>query len=170
MTPLKTNKKTAVSSLKSLNIDIYLYILIGCLIGSCVPLKQPTFQYIDSPQLIAVNRGSISIQSTAHLNNPNKSGLWLKEMQLRVFSGGEQIGDFLQTEEVPIAGKSDFSVPFTVELDWAKGRQGLLSSALSLWQSQEIKLTFKGYAKIGGAKRGFKVPVLYTEKIKIRWK
>ena len=137
--------------------------MLGC-------VKQPTFQYMDTPELVSFNGNAITIRSIAYLTNPNKSGLWLKEMQLKVFSGGEQIGSFLQTEEVPIEGKSDFSVPFTVKLDWAKSKQGLINSALSFWQTQEVKLTFKGFAKIGGQKRGFKVPVIYTEKMKLKWK
>lgn len=175
-----TNKETAVSNLKFLNtnsswkdqsltLSKFIVLIFSTLAISCSSLKPPSFQSIEMPESVRIEGRKVTVSSKAYFHNPNKIKLHLKEMKLNAFSGNKLLGEVTQQANIPVEAKSDLVVPFTLSFDWVRNQEGLLQAVLSVWQSQEIKVTFKGYVKIGGkGKRGFKIPVFHTEKMKIK--
>ena len=108
------------------------------------------------------------MNSEVTLHNPNDRRLQLKEMNIGVFSGGERLGQVVQDLEIPVEAQSDFSIPFQLSFDWMESQKGLLNAAITAFQDRKIKLHFRGYVKVSAKnKRGFKIPVIYTEKLKL---
>jgi LEA14-like dessication related protein len=144
----------------------YCLIALALLLGSCA-LQPPTFQRIDPPA-VQQQGATMTVSSRAHFRNPNKKGLYLKGMELQMLSNGQPLGTFVQEGETPIAPQRDFDVPFSISFGLKALGSSLWATALSAAESGKIKLTFRGYARVGGKKRGIKIPIVYTEKIDLR--
>ena len=147
---------------------LFILFTLSLLSSSCISLKAPTFLGIDSAEMSTLNAGEIAIKSAVRLNNPNKAGLFLKEMKIEMSSNNNVLGVFMQQVEAPILGMSDFSVPFSINFDPKTLGNNLLATALSMFTEQKLKLKFRGYVKVGGKKRGFKIPLFYNETIKFK--
>lgn len=135
-------------------------------LSSCTSFKQPSFLKIENLDVLKADAQLITITSAVHFNNPNKGSMSLKEMKIEMLANGNALGTFLQDKESRIEGMSDFSVPFTISFSPKQLGQNLLQTALTMLGEQKLKVKFRGYAKIGGKKRGFKIPLIYTQTLK----
>ena len=135
---------------------------------SCTSLKQPSFLGIDPPKVLAANSREIKVMGVVHFNNPNKASMSLKQMKIEMSSNDNLLGVFLQDTEARIEALSDFSVPFTISFSPKQLGNNLLATALSVFSERKLKVKFRGYAKIGGKKRGFKIPLIYNQVLKFK--
>ncbi|MFT5617458.1 MAG: LEA14-like dessication related protein [Arenicella sp.] len=150
--------------------NILLFSLLIVIFSSCTSLKAPTFQSIDDLKVSESSLRRVTVVGNMVLNNPNKNKLELDEIDIKMLSNGNELGEFIQNVSTRIDGFKDFSVPFSITFDPAKMGESLLSTAMSAFSNGKLKLNFRGYMRVRGIdkKKGFKIPVIYGKTIKFK--
>ncbi len=149
-----------------------LFFLLIIVFSSCTSLKAPTFQSIDGLEVAESSLRRVTVNGNMVLNNPNKNKLELDEIDVKMLSNGNELGEFIQNVSTRVDGFADFTVPFSITFDPSKMGESLLSTALSVFSDGKLKLNFRGHVRVRGIdkKRGFNIPIIYGQTIKINKK
>ncbi|MGB0521402.1 MAG: hypothetical protein ACPGJS_00510 [Flammeovirgaceae bacterium] len=149
----------------------YLFLVVITLVVSSCGIKVPTFQSMSELKVDKFTKREITVKGSIVMNNPNKNSLNLNNIRLQMSSNKNVLGTFEQDINAPVAAFSNFTIPFSISFDPVQLGQNLVSTALSAFSDQKLKLAFKGHVQVSSKKKeqgGIKIPIIYSKSIKFR--
>ena len=137
-----TNKMLDKMRLKWLGLCSGLSLLLACQ----KPLVPDYLGFIN-PHLDKTDMQGSLVSANVKFYNPNSFGLKLKRIDMDISLNGKLANHFLLDSTIAIQKKDTFYIPVSIKLDL----KNLLSNALQLFMSKQVKITLEGKAKL---KRG----------------
>ncbi len=134
------------------------------------PIKEPEFISLKIIEINKVDKTNFQIKADANFNNPNAIGATLLNTELDVYNNDIKIAHISQTEMKEIKANSPFVLPIIFSIDilksgYAQSVSGILESVLK--KELVIPAKFKGYCQIKILNTSQKIPVEFTDEIKI---
>lgn len=151
-------------------IRSFLFLVVASfMLGSC-GIKAPTFQSMSELKMAKFTKRNITIKGEIVMNNPNKNKLNLNNIRLQMSSNKNVLGTFEQDLNAAIEPYSNFNIPFSITFDPVQLGQNLVSTAISAFSDQKLKLSFKGFVQVSGKKTegGIKIPIIYSKSVKFK--
>ena len=148
---------------------ILFLVIAGFLLGSC-GIKVPTFQSMSELQMATFTKRNITIKGEIVMNNPNKNKLNLNNIRLQMSTNKNVLGTFEQDLNSVVEPFSNFNIPFSITFDPVQLGQNIVSTAISAFTDQKLKLSFKGFVQVSGKKEsgGIKIPIIYSKSVKFK--
>jgi LEA14-like dessication related protein len=139
---LITNKKLDKMLLKWLGI-------FGCLslLFACQKPLVPDYLGFINPHLDKTDLQGSLVSANVKFYNPNGFGLKLKRVDMDISLNGKLANHYLLDSTIVIQKKDTFYIPVSIKLDL----KNLLSNALQIFMSKQVKITLEGKVKL---KRG----------------
>lgn len=146
---------------------LVLLMIIALLFGGC-SIKAPTVQSMSELKVTKFTKKEITVKGEIVFNNPNKVNLNLNEIRLQMSTNKNVLGTFYQELNAPIGAYSNFKVPFAITFSPLELGQNLVSTAISAFSKEKLKVSFKGHVQVRGKsnKVGIKVPIIYNKTLK----
>jgi LEA14-like dessication related protein len=130
-------------------------------------LKEPSFVGFENMKVAAVTVSNITIVADMVLNNPNSFKVYLKNLNVEVFTENDvKLTEIEQGMKVEMPPAKDFKMPVVLNVSPAKlieSSGGVFNSMLSALKEREITLKYKGSWKVEIKKITIKVPIRYKE-------
>ena len=143
-----------------------LLLLIVVTVSACeMPKQAPVFKNVTQVKTKKVSGANLNLTANAIFYNPNDMGLKLKGVEIDVLLEGKKVGHISQREKIKIPSKGDFAVPLNVDLDLKQS--GMISGIFGMLSGKKMEAEFIGYVRISKNAVAMKVPVKFTEKIKL---
>jgi len=135
-------------------------------LSSCVPKEQVVLRKIRNVA-IDTTEGTPVLRGEAIFYNPNPVRMKLKEINVEVFVDGEKSARADQKLNSLIPANDEFTVPLEIRLTLKK--IGLWDTVLNLLSGKKYELHYKGYIRVRVHGLGVKVPVDYTDEIRLKF-
>ena len=132
----------------------------------CSP-EPAEFKEITNARIVGTNGKMTRVKADALFYNPNKNSGRVKEVDINVSFKGQELAQVSEVGTVNVPAQDDFIIPLDVDLDLKKIQDNWLSNLVNIIQDQSVELHFKGSIKIKFHGIGYKIPVDYTERIKL---
>ena len=130
--------------MRALSILLSLFTL--ALLASC-SVQDPEFRSIDNIEVLDANKKTIKVQAEALLYNPNSFSITIQEAQVDVKVNGLDIGKVERDTEQEVSGKSEFSIPFIIQVPVSAISDNPLAGLFNLAMGQPIKVEYTGFVK-----------------------
>lgn len=140
-------------------------ILLICL-SSCSP-EPVEFKRINNIRVISVDGNQARVKADAFFYNPNKTRGQVRTVDIIVLYKEEEVAHVSEQSFVRVKGKEDFIVPLDINLDVKKVQDNWLGNLISILQDKSVELHFTGSIKVKFSGISRRIPVDYTEKIKL---
>ena len=141
-------------------------ILLMLMVVGCSP-EPAEFKEITNARIVGTNGKMTRVKADALFYNPNKNSGRVKEVDINVSYKGQELAQVSEVETVSVPAEEDFIIPLDVDLDLQKIQDNWLSNLVNIIQDQSVELHFKGSIKVKFHGIGYKIPVDYTERIKL---
>ncbi len=142
------------------------FFALACLGFSSCKIQEPQFKQVNNLRINSAG-SDMMIEGDAVFYNPNNLSLTLKEVNLVVSLGQDQLGTIVQTMEKEIEAKSEFSVPLSLKFPKQKILGLLIGGFFGGLANKDIEIGYKGFAKANKYGVNFKVPIDSKQKIKL---
>jgi len=164
--PNRNNFKPFVNSFKSLAL---IGLTLTALITSCSGPKSPEFVGLVDIKVKQTAGLLIQVDAQAKYHNPNIVGANLEEIDLDVSIDDKAVTKIVQNTPVEIPAESDFSIPIAFQFDPVElsKNKGFFKDILEKVLKNEMTVTYKGFTTISVMGQSFKVPIDYSEKVKL---
>jgi len=151
-------------------IQLFLFVLPLLIYSSCSKPTNPEFKKMENVLIESINKGEVVIAADAVCHNPNKIGVLLQTMDMKVFVQDTEGAHVVQDVEAEMPPQADFSIPMKIKVPLNKiiKDKGLLGLAGTLLGKQEATLHFKGHAKVKAGGIPIKVPIDYEEVVTLK--
>ena len=150
-------------------IRIFLLFVIAIFtLGGC-SFKAPTYQSMSELKVDKLTKKEITVKGEMVFNNPNKTNLNLNDIFLQMSTNKNVLGTFSQDLNSEVKAYSNFTVPFTISFAPSELGQNLVSTALSAFSKEKLKVSIKGYIKVKSKnnKTGIKIPIIVSKTLKM---
>lgn len=143
-----------------------LLLLTVVTVSACeMPQQAPVFKNVTQVKTTKVTGANLNLTANAIFFNPNDMAMRLKGIEIDVLLEGKKVGHISQREKIRIPSKADFTVPLNVDLDLKQA--GMINGIFGMLSGKKMQAEFKGYVRISKNAIVMKVPVQYSEKIKL---
>ena len=154
--PLNDNQSRSTPTL--FLISSYLVALFSfLLLSSCQSFQAPEFRNVDNIRLGKMGKNSSSILADVQYYNPNRTRLKLKSAKGEAWMDDVYLGRFEVDSLVEIPAMGNFSLPVKLDADMGKVLQHSLTALLS----REVRIRFKGTARVGKSFFYINYPIEY---------
>jgi LEA14-like dessication related protein len=125
------------------------FVVFGCLclLTACQKPLIPEYLGFINPHLDRTDLQGSMVSANTKFYNPNRFGLKLKRIDMDISLNGKLANHYLLDSTIVIPQKDTFYIPVVIKLDL----KNLLSNALQVFMSKQVKITLEGKVKL---KRG----------------
>ncbi len=142
-----------------------IFFLILVHLNGCASYEEITFKSISSLQLVGKEKGKLLLRGNINVYNPNKKVIVVKKAQIRVLKDGNELGVVIPDAGLKLQPEQDLTIPFTAEVELTGG--GIIDGILSFLTKKDVLLQFKGYIVVKVGLVPVRIPVDFTEKIRL---
>ena len=146
--------------------QLSVFLILALIISFCVPKKQVVLRKIRNVVIETMTEGTPMLRGEAVFYNPNPQRMKLKEINIEVFVDGEKAAHADQKLNSVIPSHDEFTVPLKIRLTLKK--IGLWDTVLNLLSGKKYQIHYKGYIRVRVHGIGVKVPVDYTDEIRLK--
>jgi LEA14-like dessication related protein len=107
------------------------------------------------------------LKANAIFFNPNKVGGKIKKIKVDIFVNGKKAGSVDKDYKLTIPSQAEFTVPIEVKL--AIKELGFMNTVLGMLGGKKFDVRYEGFLKLNYRGIPIKVPVNYTDEVKIRF-
>ena len=140
--------------------------VLALILSCCVPKEQVVLRKIRNVVIDTIEEGTPLLSGEAVFYNPNAIRMKLKEINIEVFVDGEKSAHADQKLNSVIPSHDEFTVPLKIRLTLKK--IGLWDTVLNLLSGKKYQIHYKGYIRVRVHGIGVKVPVDYTDEIRLK--
>lgn len=142
------------------------FLLLALIISSCVPKKQVVLRKIRNVVIETMTEGTPMLRGEAVFYNPNPQRMKLKEINIEVFVDGVKSAHSEQKPNSLIPANDEFTVPLEIRLSLKK--IGLWDTVLDILSGKKYEIHYKGFIRVRIHGFAVKVPVDYTDEIRLK--
>ena len=107
------------------------------------------------------------LKANAIFYNPNKVRGKIKKIKVDIFVNGKKAGSVDKDYKLLIPSQAEFTVPIEVKL--AIKELGFMNTVLGVLGGKKFDIRYEGFLKLNYRGIPIKVPVDYTDEVKIRF-
>jgi LEA14-like dessication related protein len=145
---------------------LFSFLTLALILSCCVPKEQVVLRKIRNVVLDTIEEGTPLLSGEAVFYNPNSIRIKLKEINIEVFVDGEKSAHADQRLNSVIPSRDEFTVPLKIRLTLKK--IGLWDTMLNILSGKKYEIHYKGYIRVQVHGIGVKVPVDYTDEIRLK--
>ena len=144
-----------------------IYILMTVAVVSCKqPDKEPEFRHITNIRVDKITGQEVLLKADAVFYNPNDLKMTLRAVDVDIFFAENKVGSINQDVKTTIPALMDFVIPFDAVINIRQ--LGGIGTFLSVMGGQPLKLRYDGHIKVTVHGLPFRIPVDYTNEIRLR--
>lgn len=134
---------------------------------SCLTYKDVEFDGIEDVSVDKFGKDGIELTLKARVKNPNNYAINIADTDLTLSLNGKELGEAVLMDNVRLKKKSDEVQSVRVKAKFDKGSGGILGVIMSVMTGGQAKISVKGEVKAKAFMVAKKVPVEFTENIKL---
>lgn len=139
---------------------------MGFIFGGCQKPDQPiVLKRIKDVVVDATTEPMLKAQAVFH--NPNNVRMRLKKIKIDIIINGKKTGEIDQDLKTVIPARDEFTVPLEVKL--AMKEIGFFDTIFSMLGGKKFAVQYKGVLKLSYHGVPIRVPVDYSDEIKVRF-
>jgi len=146
---------------------ILFFSVVILLFSACQKPQEPAFKRMQNFNVGEVKGNQVEIFADAVLENPNNINAEVVFLDIDMIMQEKIIGKINDAKQVKVPANSEFIVPVKIMASVDVIKQNWLTSAISILSNGKVPVKFSGFVTIKVLKIPFKVPVDFTEHLKV---
>ena len=146
---------------------ILVFIATAIIFTGCLEYKEVQVVKIINVGVKDISAKGVDIEVTMQIKNPNKYNISIVDSDLTLFLKGKKMGTAKIKEKVTLKKKSNDVYRFTIKSDLKDIASGGLSVMMGLITQSSMELKVQGDIKAKAKGISKKIPVDFTENIKL---